>query len=65
MPQVIAAWIERFAMRSIELHPDTTPLEAVRAALFTFPENSDLKPEEAAELHAAKRGAQVAADTSA
>ncbi len=64
MPQVIAAWIERFAIRSIELRPDTTPLEAVRAAVSTFAENSALKPEEAAEMHAARRGAPTAPDSS-
>jgi|APFre7841882630_1041343.scaffolds.fasta_scaffold151002_2 hypothetical protein len=64
MPQVIAAWIERFAIRSIELHPGTTPLEAVRAAVSTFPETSELKPEEAAEVYAAKRTEPVAPGTS-
>jgi hypothetical protein len=64
VPQVIAAWIERFAIRSIELHPDTPPLEAVRAAVSAFPEASKLKPEEAAEIHAAKRGAPLAPDSS-
>jgi len=64
MPQVIAAWIERFAIRSIQLHPDTTPLEAVRTAVSIFPEASELTPEAAAEMHAAKRGAPVEPGTS-
>jgi hypothetical protein len=64
MPQVIAAWIERFAVRSIELRPDTTPLEAMRAAVSTFPENSEMKPEEAAEKHAASLGAPAGPDSS-
>jgi hypothetical protein len=59
MPQVIAAWVERFAARLIQLQPESTPLDAVRDAVATFRESPpDLTPEEAAEMHAARNEAR-------
>lgn len=57
MPQVIAAWVERFAARLIQLQPESTPLDAVRDAVAAFHECPDLPPEEAAEVHAARNEA--------
>jgi hypothetical protein len=58
MPQVIAAWVERFAARLIQLQPESTPLDAVRVAVATFRESPELTPEEAAEMHAARNEAR-------
>jgi hypothetical protein len=57
MPQVIAAWIERFATRALQLEPDRRPLDAVREAISMFDEGSDLAPEVAAEIHVQRQAA--------
>ena len=62
MPQVIAAWIERFAARALQLQPDRKPLDAVREAISMFDEGSDLAPEVAAEIHAQRQGAMPRGD---
>lgn len=55
MPKVIAAWVEQFATRSIELQPDITPLDAVREAIALFPQATEMDPEVAAERQASRR----------
>ena len=59
MPQINAAWIERFATRLIQLQPDLHPLDAVRNATCAYREASELTPEDAAKIYLA------AADSSA
>jgi hypothetical protein len=56
MPQVKAAWIERFASRLIELQPTRTPLDAVRFATSTYPEAPNVEPARAAEHFAHDSG---------
>ena len=54
MPQVKAAWIERFASRLLELQPHRTPLDAVRFASSTFHDALELEPGKAAEEYVLK-----------
>ncbi len=56
MTQPVAAWIERFATRLIQLQPDVRPLDAVRNAATAFNDTSDLSPEDAAETYLASAG---------
>ena len=53
MPQVTAMWIERFAARLIQLHPETNPLDAVRSATVAYPSVAELTPEDAATVFVA------------
>jgi hypothetical protein len=54
MPKVIASWIERFAVRVLQLQPGRQPLDAVRAAVAVFEDESHRSPEAAAEAHVAR-----------
>jgi hypothetical protein len=45
-----AAWLEHFAARLIQVEPTTTPLDAVRQAVQSFPCAAGLAPEKAAEI---------------
>lgn len=63
MPQVIAAWIERFATRALQLQPDRRPLDAVREAISMFDEGSDLAPEVAAEIHVQRQAGRARGDS--
>lgn len=65
MPQVIAAWIERFATRALQLQPDRKPLDAVREAISVFDEGTDLSPEAAAEIQVQRHGGRPRGDSQA
>lgn len=53
MPQIVASWIERFAIRLIQLQPKLHPLDAVRNASNAYDSTWQMTPEEAAETYIA------------